>query len=89
MDILPYPFCGNTDIEPSRYDVDIMDDKDGNTLYDIRMIMNCGECNMHMIGPDGVADSMDDAESAARDGLIPQWNTRWIPDEGDERGLAH
>lgn len=89
MDILPYPFCGNTDIEPSRYDVDIMDDKDGNTLYDIRMIMNCGECNMHMIGPDGVADSMDDAESAARDGLIPQWNTRWIPDEGDGRGLAH
>lgn len=89
LDILPYPFCGNTDIEPSRYDVDIMDDKDGNTLYDIRMIMNCGECNMHMIGPDGVADSMDDAESAARDGLIPQWNTRWIPDEGDGRGLAH
>lgn len=89
MDILPYPFCGNTDIEPSRYDVDIMDDKDGNTLYDIRMIMNCGECNMHMIGPDGVADSMDDAESAARDGLIPQWNTRWIPDEGGGRGLAH
>lgn len=89
MDILPYPFCGNTDIEPSRYDVDIMDDKDGNTLYNIRMIMNCGECNMHMIGPDGVADSMDDAESAARDGLIPQWNTRWIPDEGDGRGLAH
>lgn len=83
------PFCGNTDIEPSRYDVDIMDDKDGNTLYDIRMIMNCGECNMHMIGPDGVADSMDDAESAARDGLIRHWNTRWIPDEGDGRGLAH
>lgn len=83
------PFCGNTDIEPSRYDVDIMDDKDGNTLYDIRMIMNCGECNMHMIGPDGVADSMDDAESAARDGLIRQWNTRWIPGEGDGRGLAH
>lgn len=89
MDILPCPFCGNTDIEPSRYDVDIMDDKDGNTFYDIRMIMNCGECNMHMIGPDGVADSMDDAESAARDGLIRQWNTRWIPDEGDGRGLAH
>lgn len=83
------PFCGNTDIEPSRYDVDLMDDKDGNTLYDIRMIMNCGECNMHMIGPDGVADSMDDAESAARDGLIRQWNTRWIPGEGDGRGLAH
>lgn len=89
MDILPCPFFGNTDIEPSRYDVDIMDDKDGNTLYDIRMIMNCGECNMHMIGPDGVADSMDDAESAARDGLIRQWNTRWIPGEGDGRGLAH
>lgn len=89
MDILPCPSCGNTDIEPSRYDVDIMDDKDGNTLYDIRMIMNCGECNMHMIGPDGVADSMDDAESAARDGLIRQWNTRWIPGEGDGRGLAH
>lgn len=89
MDILPCPFYGNTDIEPSRYDVDIMDDKDGNTLYDIRMIMNCGECNMHMIGPDGVADSMDDAESAARDGLIRQWNTRWIPGEGDGRGLAH
>lgn len=83
------PFCGNTDIEPSRYDVDIMDDKDGNTLYDIRMIMNCGECNMHMIGPDGVADSMDDAESAARDGLIRQWNTRWTLSEGDGHGLAH
>lgn len=83
------PFCGNTDIEPSRYDVDIMDDKDGNTLYDIRMIMNCGECNMHMIGPDGVADSMDDAESAVRDGLIRQWNTRWTLSEGDGHGLAH
>lgn len=30
-----------------------------------------------------------DAESAARDGLIRQWNTRWIPGEGDGRGLAH
>lgn len=76
-------------MEPSRYDVDIMDDKDGNTLYDIRMIMNCGGCNMHMIGPDGVSDSMDDAESAARDGLIRQWNTRWIPDEGGGRDPAH
>lgn len=43
----------------------------------------------YKMSPDGVADSMDDAESAARDGLIPQWNTRWIPDEGDGRGLAH
>lgn len=55
----------------------------GNTIYDVRMIMNCGECNMHMIGPDGVADSTDDAESVARDGLICQWNTRWTPSEGD------
>ena len=77
MDILPCPFCGNTDIEPSRYDVDVMDDKDGNTIYDVRMIMNCGECNMHMIGPDGVADSMDDAEDAARKLLIRRWNSRF------------
>lgn len=89
MDILPYPFCGNTDIEPSRYDVDVWDDKDGNTFYDIRMIMNCGECNMHMIGPDGVADSIEDAESDARDGLIRQWNMRWTPDGGDGYGLGH
>lgn len=48
-----------------------------------------GECNMHMIGPDGVADSTDDAESVARDGLIRQWNTRWTPSEGDGHGVAH
>lgn len=89
MDILPCPFCGNADIEPSRYDVDVWDDAEGNTVYDIRMIMNCGECNMHMIGPDGVADSMDDAEDAAHDGLIRQWNTRWTPGEGDGHVLAH
>lgn len=89
MDILLFPFCGNTDIEPSRYDVDVWDDAEGNTIYDVRMIMNCGECNMHMIGPDGVADSTDDAESVARDGLIRQWNTRWTPSEGDGHGVAH
>lgn|GEM_PF-4844750 len=77
MDILPYPFCGNSDIEPSRYDVDMYDGTDGVTVYDVRMIMNCGECNMHMIGPDGVAETIDDAESAAREGLIRQWNTRF------------
>lgn len=88
MDILPRPFCGNTDIEPSRYDVDVWDDKDGNTFYDIRMIMNCGECNMHMIGPDGVAETMDDAESAAQDGLIRQWNTRCTPNRGGGHGLG-
>lgn len=55
----------------------------------IVLIMNCGECNMHMIGPDGVADSTDDAESVARDGLIRQWNTRWTPSEGDGHGVAH
>ena len=75
MDILPCPFCGNTDIEPTRYDVDVWDDRDGNTLYRVRMIVNCGECNMHMIGPGGVAETIDDAESAAQDGLIRQWNT--------------
>lgn len=89
MDILPRPFCGNTDIEPSRYGVDVWDDAEGNTIYDVRMIMNCGECNMHMIGPDGVADSTDDAESVARDRLIRQWNTRWTPSEGDGHGVAH
>ena len=89
MDILPRPFCGNTDIEPSRYDVDVWDDAEGNTIYDVRMIMNRGECNMHMIGPDGVADSTDDAESVARDRLIRQWNTRWTPSEGDGHGVAH
>lgn len=89
MDILPCPFFGNTDIEPSRYDVDVWDDAEGNTIYDVRMIMNCGECNMHMIGPDGVADSTDDAESVAWDGLIRQWNTRWTPSEGDGHGVAH
>lgn len=46
------------------------------TRYDVRMIMNCGECNMHMIGPDGVADSMDDAEDDARKLLIRRWNLR-------------
>lgn len=76
MDILPGPFCGNADIEPSRYDVDVWDDTEGNTVYDIRMIMNCGGCNMHMIGPDGVADSMDDAEDIARELLIRRWNLR-------------
>lgn len=89
MDILPRPFCGNTDIKPSRYDVDVWDDAEGNTIYDVRMIMNCGECNMHMIGPDGVADSTDDAESVAEDRLIRQWNTRWTPSEGDGHGVAH
>lgn len=44
---------------------------------------------MHMIGPDGVADSTDDAEDAARDGLIRQWNTRRTLSEGDGHGLAH
>lgn len=28
MDILPCPFCGNSDIEPSRYDVDMYDGTD-------------------------------------------------------------
>ena len=83
MDILPCAFWGDTDMEPTRYDVDVWDDRDGNTLYGVRMIMNCGECNMHMIGPDGVAETMGDAESAARDGLIRQWNMRWTQDEGD------
>lgn len=77
MDILPCPFYGNSDIEPSRYDVDMYDGTDGVTVYDVRMIMNCSECNMHMIGPDGVAETIDDAESAAREGLIRQWNTRF------------
>lgn len=67
MDILPRPFCGNSDIEPSRYDV--------------RMIMNCGECDMHMIGPDGIADSIDDAEDTARILLIRKWNARWTPSD--------
>lgn len=40
------------------------------------MIMNCGECNMHMIGPDGVAESMDDAEDVARELMIRRWNLR-------------
>ena len=31
---------------------------------------------MHMIGPDGVADSMADAEDAARKLLIRRWNLR-------------
>lgn len=62
------------DIEP--YDLDVWDDKDGNTLYCVRMIMNCGECNMHLIGPDGVAKSVDDAEDAARKLLIRRWNSR-------------
>lgn len=29
MDILPCPFCGDSDIEPSRYDVDMYDGTDG------------------------------------------------------------
>lgn len=45
-------------------------------LFGVRMIMNCGECNVHMIGPDGVADSMDDAEDDARKLLIRRWNLR-------------
>lgn len=43
--------------------------------------MNCGECNMHMIGPDGIADSRDDAEYAATERLIRQWNARWTPSD--------
>lgn len=31
---------------------------------------------MHMIGPDGVTDSMDDAEDDARKLLIRRWNLR-------------
>ena len=89
MDILPCSFCGNSDIEPSRYDVDMYDGTDGVTVYDVRMIMNCGESNMHMIGPDGIADSIDDAEAAARILLIRQWNERWTPNDGDAHGLAH
>lgn len=30
-----------------------------------------------MIGPDGVAETIDDAENAAQEGLIRQWNTRF------------
>lgn len=81
MDILPCPFCRNSDIEPSRYDVDMYDGTDGVTVYDVRRIMNCGECNMHMIGPDGIADSRDDAEYAATERLIRQWNARWTPSD--------
>lgn len=44
---------------------------------------------MHMIGPDGIADSIDDAEAAARILLIRQWNERWTPNDGDAHGLAH
>lgn len=62
---------------------------DAVTVYDVRMIMNCGECNMHMIGPDGIADSIDDAEDTARILLIRQWNARWTPSDGDAHGLAH
>lgn len=36
MDILPCPFCGNSDIEPSRYDVDMYDGTDGVTVYDVQ-----------------------------------------------------
>lgn len=61
--------------------VDINDGTDGVTVYDVRMIMNCGECNMHMIGPDGIADSIDDAEDTARILLIRQWNARWTPSD--------
>lgn len=81
MDILSRPFCGNSDIEPSRYDVDMYDGTDGVTVYDVRMIMNCGECDMHMIGPDGIADSIDDAEDTARILLIRKWNARWTPSD--------
>lgn len=81
MDMLPCPFCGNSDIEPSRYDVDMYDGTDGVTVYDVRMIMNCGDCNMHMIGPDGIADSIDDAEDTARILLTRQWNARWTPSD--------
>lgn len=67
--------------EPSRYDVDMYDGTDGVTVYDVRMIMNCGECNMHMIGPDGIADSIDDAEDTALILLIRKWNARWTPSD--------
>lgn len=53
------------------------------TGNDVRMIMNCGECDMHMIGPDGIADSIDDAEDTARILLIRKWNARWtLSDRG-------
>lgn len=75
-------------IEPSRYDVDMYDGADGVTVYDVRMIMNCGECNMHMIGPDGIADSIDDAEDTARILLIRKWNVRWTPSDRDADELV-
>lgn len=36
---------------------------------------------MHMIGPDGIADSIDDAEDTARILLIRKWNVRWTPSD--------
>ena len=85
MDILPCPFCGNSDIGVIRAAgipyLLMYDDTDGVTVYDVRMIMNCGECNMHMIGPDGIADSIDDAEDTARILLTRQWNARWTPSD--------
>lgn len=77
LNILPYPFCGNQDIEPSLYDDDCYEDAEGNTVYDVRMIMNCDRCGTHMTAAGGIADSMDGAEDAARARLIRRWNMRW------------
>ena len=82
MDILPRPFCGNSDIEPSRYDVDMYDGTDGVTVYDVRMIMNCGERDVRdEYGHRRHADSIDDAEDTARILLIRKWNARWTPSD--------
>ena len=77
MDPLPCPFCGTQDIEPQRWDLDVLDDPEtGEPSYDIRMVMNCPTCGASLVGPDAVADTVDDAEAAASHRVIGRWNKR-------------
>ena len=74
---LPCPFCGTQDIEPSRWDIDVLDDPDTDErTYDVRMVMNCPTCSASLVGPDAVADTVDDAEEEASRRVIEQWNKR-------------
>ena len=89
---LPCPFCGTQDIEPSRWDLDVLEDPEtGEPVYNIRMVMNCPTCGCSLIGPDAISDSVDDAETEATRLVIEKWNGRFkgapIPllGEGDQQ----
>lgn len=74
----PCPFCGTKDIEPTRWDLDILEDPvTGVEHYDIRMVMNCPNCGVSLVGPDAIAETVDEADVRAADLVIEQWNKRF------------